>query len=99
MYEVHTVAVLALGSSEITVHNQHLPVVEHYTRNSIQLSVTIDSDLVNNELYSASITSKRDGGLDNSIGIVRFSKSEISIPIFKCLLIGIFIYIIIYRYL
>ena len=75
VYDVQILAALASGSRLITDHRQQLPVIENYSPDSIQLRLTLDSDLVNNEPYSVNITSTKDDGVVHSIGTVRFSES------------------------
>ena len=51
-----------------------LPVVEQFSSDTVQLSLTIQSDLVENEQYTANITTTSDDGAVDFIGVVQFSK-------------------------
>ena len=51
-----------------------LPVVENFSSDSVQLSLTIDSGLVDNELYSANITTTNNDKMEITVGTVEFSK-------------------------
>ena len=66
VYEVQT---------NTTEHGPLLPVVENVYSNSVQLSLSIDSDLVENELYSANIITNNTDGMEITVGTVKFSKS------------------------
>ena len=55
-----------------------LPVVEQFSSDTVQLSLTIESDLLDdNEQYSANITTNDDGSV-NFIGTVEYSKMIIA---------------------
>ena len=56
-------------------HGRLLPVVEDFSSYSVQLSLTIDSGLVENELYSANIITANTDGMEITVGTVEFSKS------------------------
>ena len=55
-------------------HGPLIPVVEDFTSNSVQLSLTIDSGLVDNEVYTANITTTNNNGMEITVGTVEFSK-------------------------
>ena len=70
MYEVQMIPV----SSTAIQRQLLLPVVEQFSSDTVQLSLTTDADLLdNNEQYTAIITTIR-GGVVNFIGIVELSK-------------------------
>ena len=66
VYEVRT---------NTTEHGPLLSVVKNFSSVSVQLSLTIDSDLVDNELYSANITTNNTDRMEITVGTVEFSKS------------------------
>ena len=66
VYEVRT---------NTTEHGPLIPVVENVSSNSVLLSLTIDSGLVENELYSANITTTNTDGMKITVGTVEFRKS------------------------
>ena len=70
VYEVQTIPV----SSTAIQRELLFPVVEQFSSDTVQLSLTTDADLLdNNEQYTAIITTIR-GGAVNFIGIVELSK-------------------------
>ena len=58
-----------------TEHGPLLPVVERFSSDSVQLSLTLDSGLVENELYSTSIFTTNTNGMEITAGTLEFSKS------------------------
>ena len=53
-----------------TDHGIQIPTLVQYSQSSVQLSLTVDSDLVDNERYSANITGiSAEGGEDFSVTI------------------------------
>ena len=56
-------------------HGLLLPVVENFSSVSVRLSLTIDSGLVENEMYSANTTTTNTDGMEITVGTVEFSKS------------------------
>ena len=56
-------------------HGPLIPVIKSFSINSVQLSLSIDSGLVDNKLYSANITTTNTDGMEITVGTVEFSKS------------------------
>ena len=67
VYEVRT---------NTTEHGPLLPVVRKFSSGSVQLSLTLDSGLVDNELYYAIITTTNNDGMETTVGTLEFSKSD-----------------------
>ena len=72
MYEIKT---SVLSKANTTTHGVQIPRVVEYSRSSVHLSLTVDSDLLVNELYLATITAINAGGEKNSSVTVEFSKT------------------------
>ena len=67
VYEVQT---------NTTEHGPLIPKVEDFSSNNyVQLSLSIDSGLVENELYAANIVTTNTDGMEITVGTVEFSKS------------------------
>ena len=66
IYEVRT---------NTTEHGPLLPVIENFTSNNVQLNLTLDSGLVENEMYSANIITTNTDGMEITVGTVEISKS------------------------
>ena len=68
VYEVRT---------NTTEHGPLLPVVKDLSSDSVQLSLTIDSGLVENDMYSANIITTNTYGMEIAVSTVELSKSAI----------------------
>ena len=66
VYEVRT---------NTTEHGPFIPIVENFSSNSVQLSLTIASGLVENGMYSANIITTNTNGIEITVDTVEFSKS------------------------
>ena len=64
VYEVQT---------NTTEHGPLIPVVLNFSSNNVQLNLTLDSGLVENELYSANIITTNNDGMEITVGTVEFS--------------------------
>ena len=77
-FSVYEVQMIPVSSTAIQ-RKLLLPVVEQFSSDTVQLSLTIDADLLdNNEQYTAIITTTSDAGSMNFFGIVEFSKPKIN---------------------
>ena len=69
IYEVETA--LNVSGSNTTSHGPQIPDLLGQSGDSVQLSLTVDSDLEVNELYTANIIAD---GLEKSLATIEFSK-------------------------
>ena len=74
VYEVET---FLLSATNATNHGVQIPEVVQYSQLSIYLSLTVDSDLVNNEQYMATITAINPDGERNISVTVEFGNNII----------------------
>jgi hypothetical protein len=78
VYEVKT---SLLSKANTTNHGIQIPGVVQYSQSSVQLSLTVDSDLLVNELYSATITAINADGERNISVTVEFGNEITSTQI------------------
>ena len=71
VYEVET---SLLSANNATNHGVQIPGVVQYSQSTVRLSLTVDSDLVDNEQYLATITAINPDGERNISMIVEFGK-------------------------
>ena len=64
-----------------TSHGVQIPQLTGQSGTSLQLNLTVNSNLTSNEVYSVIITTISDDEEINSIGNIEFSMSRISIDV------------------
>ena len=74
VYEVRT---SVLSEANTTNHGIQIPRVVQYSQSSVHLSLTVDSDLLVNELYLATITAISADGERNTGVTVEFGNNNI----------------------
>ena len=64
-----------LSEANTTNHGIQIPRVVRYSQSSVHLSLTVDSDLLVNEMYLATITAVNADGETNISLVVEFGKT------------------------